>query len=658
MGVLAAETLNHVDKAMKTRMIESLSSAARLWAVPAMIALIILGGCGEDPDPPVATDISISPTSATLTAFGETATFTASVMDQYGDPFSATVSWSSGDADVFTVGSDGVVTAVGNGSDMVTASVGNLSASASVTVNAPVATEISISPESVTLTAVGETAMFTARVTDQNGEDFSTTVEWSSGASEVFTVDSDGVVTAVADGSAMVTAAAEGLSATASVIVDVNEPPFVRPGVRQGLTVAMGAGGGARPWQPASRFDDPDDDVLDLTYTAALSDSSVASVEILVDDSRIPWVVMVGTSPGTSELTVTATDPGGLSAHVSIILAVDDSGISPLSGIFIGNNRLQTPGPFTLLGGCTPPFINALHTTGIVFTLHGFKWQTRSDSEAEWSDIDGTAVMTGQMCTHEARTPGEYRMVADVSAVLGEGLETLRGVYGAGNTFVVEDNPGGANRAPEVGVTAPSSVALSAGGGPNLMIPAAHLIDPDFDDLEFSVAVSDTALVSAEVVTEGVRHSVVVATGLSEGAGTITVTATDPDGLSAEMVLAINVDDSGNTPYNTFSVSNGVIRLLGFGSTVCTPPFNGLIGVDGWVYTVHSSNWQTRSDSTAAWTDIDGTEMTDGRLCPYGTDEPGDYRLVYEATIVVSADVAPFRGQYASSNFFTVSGGN
>ena len=561
---------------MKKRAMESRSPVNRLWAVPVMIALSILGGCGEDPDPPVATEISISPARVTLTAFGETAQFTANVVDQYGDAFNATVNWSSGEPEVFSVDSDGVVTAVGNGTGTVTASTGNLSASASVIVDAPVATAISISPDSVRLTEIGESAMFTARVTDQHGEDFSATVSWSSGAPAVFTVDSDGVVTAVADGSAMVTASAEGLNASAPVTVDTNKPPFLRPGVRVGLTVAMGAGGGARPWQPADRFDDPDDDVLDLTYTVTLSDSSVATAGIVVDDLRIPWVVMAGTAPGMSELTVTATDPGGLSADVSIILAIDDSGLSPLSGLFVGNNRLQTPG-LTLLGGCTPPFINALHTTGAIFTIHGFKWQTRSDSEAEWSDIEGTEVMTGQMCTHEARTPGEYRMSMDVSTVLGQGLDPLRGAYSARNTFVVEDNPGGANRAPEVGVTAPPGIPLSAGGGPNLMIPAAHMTDPDFDNLEFSVAVSDTTLVSAEVVTEGVRHSVLVTTGLSEGTGTVTVTATDPEGLSADMVLPVNVDATGNTPYNTISVSNGVIRLLGFGSTVCTPPFNGLV---------------------------------------------------------------------------------
>ena len=49
---------------------------------------------------------------------------------------------------------------------------------------------------------------------------------------------------------------------------------------------------------------------------------------------------------------------------------------------------------------------------------------------------------------------------------------------------------------------------------------------------------------------------------------------------------------------------------------------------------------------------------TNGQLCPYETDSAGDYRPAYEATIVVSQDVTPFRGRYASFNFFTVEDGN
>ena len=644
---------------MKKRPNEFGGRAMRLWPVPVLITLVALAGCGEtEPDPPVAAAITVSPRSATLTSVGETATFTASVTDQYGDAFNATVNWSSGAPEVFTVDASGAVTAVTNGMGMVTASVGGLSDSASVTVAEPLrASAITISPTSATLTSIGETAAFMADVTDQFGDAYGATVAWSSSAAEVFTVDADGMVTAVANGMAGIVAAVEEVADTAVVTVDAGEPPRVRAGVREGLTVRMAAGGGDLPWQPTDRFEDPDDDVLDLTYTVGLSDSSVAKASVQVDDNGIPWVIMAGTAVGMTDLTVTATDPAGLSADVSIVLDVDDSGLSPLSGMRIGNNRLQMPG-LTLLDGCTPPFINTLHTTGSIVTINSSKWQTKSDSEAAWTDVEGTEVMTGQMCTHLARAPGEYRMATQITTLLGPGIDPLLGGYTAGNTFEVKENPTGENRAPELSATAPRRVALAVGGGPNLMVPAAHLSDPDFDELTFSVTSSDTTIISADIVTEGVKHSVVVLTGLAEGSGSVTVTATDPGGLSTDMLLTVDVDDSGNTPYNTISVANGVIRILGFGSTTCTPPIVNLRGVDGWVYTVHSSHWQTRSDSTAAWTSIEGTETTTGALCPHASETAGDYRLVYTATIIVSEEVEPFRGEYASSNIFTVSGGN
>ena len=152
----------------------------------------------------------------------------------------------------------------------------------------PVADAIAISPASVTLTSVGETAQFTASVTDQFGDPFPASVTWSSSDAEVFTVNAAGLVTAVADGSGTVTAAVEDLSATASVTVDINLPPMVREGVRTGLTVPMAARGGPLPWLAATRFEDPDNDVLDLTYTVEVGDSTVARAEVVVDSDCNP----------------------------------------------------------------------------------------------------------------------------------------------------------------------------------------------------------------------------------------------------------------------------------------------------------------------------------------------------------------------------------
>lgn len=623
----------------------------------AMIALIALAGCGEDPvppDPPEAAEVSISPASATLTFAGETVQFTADVTDQYGDAYDATVSWASSDTDVFTVNTTGLVTAVGDGTGMVTASVGNISDSASVTVDTLKATNISISPDSVMLTSAGETAQFSASVTDQNGDPFDAPVSWSSSDTDVFAVDVDGLVSAVADGSGTVTASVGELSASATVVVDINLPPVVKEGVRQGLTVPMAVDGGPLPWLAATRFEDPDDDVLDLTYTVELSDTSVAWAEVLIDSDRNPIVVMGGRAIGTSTLTTTATDPGGLSASVDINLAVTDSTYTPLAILRVANNRIEIPN-FSLTGDCSPEFEDAMSPAGFLVTINGSKWQTRADSTGAWSDVAGTELADGTLCTYTSSTAGEYRLAVDMTMSLDENLEPIEGWYRSGNAFVVVDDT--TNQAPVLRPTAQTSMQLSVGGGPGFVLPGAEFSDPNGDPLVYTVTGSDTTLFTTALHVDSLGRALMTATAVAVGSGMITITATDPGGLSAEMVMSVGVDDSGYTQAQTVGVSNGLLILSGFTLNVCTDPIIDLEGVDGGVYTVHSSHWQSRADSTAAWADIDGTQVTTGALCPYETDEPGDYRLVYVVTTVLIEGLPEVNGNYSSRNFFTVASG-
>ncbi len=105
--------------------------------LPALIALAFPGCANEDaimqiePSRPVA--VTVTPSSATLSSLGETATFRAQITDQNGVSFPGVVTWSSSDPDVFSV-SSGVVTAVANGSGTLTASYENLTGTASVMV--------------------------------------------------------------------------------------------------------------------------------------------------------------------------------------------------------------------------------------------------------------------------------------------------------------------------------------------------------------------------------------------------------------------------------------------------------------------------------------------------------------------------------------------
>lgn len=157
--------------------------------------------------------VSLNKTETTIEE-GSTETLTATVLPANADD--PTVTWSTSDAAIATV-KDGVVTAIAEGTAVITAKAGNKSASCTVTVP-----HVWVPVESVTLNktettiAVGNSETLTATVLPANADD--PTVTWSSSDEAVATV-KDGVVTAIAEGTAVITAKAEEKSATCTVTV-------------------------------------------------------------------------------------------------------------------------------------------------------------------------------------------------------------------------------------------------------------------------------------------------------------------------------------------------------------------------------------------------------------------------------------------------------
>jgi len=107
---------------------------------------LLLWSCGGDSSPtastptptPVATSITLSPTSVSLASLGATFPLSATVTDQNGATMaSAWVTWATSDASVATVSSTGLVTAVANGTETITATSGSARDTASVTVAIP-----------------------------------------------------------------------------------------------------------------------------------------------------------------------------------------------------------------------------------------------------------------------------------------------------------------------------------------------------------------------------------------------------------------------------------------------------------------------------------------------------------------------------------------
>ncbi len=193
----------------------------------AVLASLALGwACGGDsataPEPARPTTVTVSPATRELTALGTTVQLSAEVRDQNARVMAgATVTWMSGANSVATVNASGLVTVAGNGTATITASVGSASGSAVVTVMQSVAS-VEVSPSAETI-ELGSTLQLTAEAFDESGHAVAEVeFAWETSDAAVATVDAGGLVTAVAEGVATITASAG--EASGSAVVPVMQP--------------------------------------------------------------------------------------------------------------------------------------------------------------------------------------------------------------------------------------------------------------------------------------------------------------------------------------------------------------------------------------------------------------------------------------------------
>ena len=293
------------------RHVGSLSGFSALLA--ALVAVVM--ACGDDPmtpatpDPPVPTKVAISPASAAFRSIGDTARMIVTVSDQYGQAMGDVgVVWNSSDTAVAAV-TEGLVTAVGNGSATLTATAGSATASAEVAVEQSVA-EVAVAPATHTLVAFGDTARFVAEARDGNGHAVTgAEFVWSVNDESIVTVDTGGLVTAAANGSAQVTATSGSQTASAEVTVEqqvaeVSVTPPPRSLEAFGDTVSLSAGA----------VDANGHEVAEAAFTWMSDDPLVAVVDraglvTAVGNGTAEIAAAVGAVSGTVALTV-AQQPG------------------------------------------------------------------------------------------------------------------------------------------------------------------------------------------------------------------------------------------------------------------------------------------------------------------------------------------------------------
>ncbi|MDE0396053.1 MAG: Ig-like domain-containing protein [Gammaproteobacteria bacterium] len=168
--------------------------------------------------------VKVSPSAETI-GLGGTLQLMAEGFNESGHAVAdAEFSWESSNAAVATVDASGLVTGITEGVAVITASSGGTSGAATITVvnvTGRVASVV-VAPREATITALGDTLRLAALAFDENGQAVAGAVfSWMSGDRSVATVDERGLVTAVAEGMATITANVDASSGSAEITVRV-----------------------------------------------------------------------------------------------------------------------------------------------------------------------------------------------------------------------------------------------------------------------------------------------------------------------------------------------------------------------------------------------------------------------------------------------------
>ncbi|WP_420448608.1 hypothetical protein [Candidatus Palauibacter sp.] len=343
----------------------------------------------------------------------------------------------------------------------------------------------------------------------------------------------------VAQGSATITVMAsdpDRLTVSQSfqtVVEAANLPPVVVTAIP---TQQMRAGQ-AETVQMGPYFRDPDGDALSFTASSDRERVVVASVS----GSRL---VLVAEGAGTAMVTVMAADPAALTATQSVRVTVRPPN--------------QAPEPRGTIAALS---LSVKDT--VILTVSSYFRDPDGDELSYSATSDDEQVATVTVSGSTATLVG----VAEGTATLSVAAADPDGFAATQNTRVTVADP---NVAPRP-IGAIPAQNLPAGDTATLVL-SSYFGDANADELSFTASVSDK-----NVATATVTGSLLTLVGVRAGSTTLTVTAADPEGLTATQRanLTVEVVSGGfrddfdsvssladwNIVQASASVSDGVLRL-------------------------------------------------------------------------------------------------
>ena len=287
--------------------------------------------------------------------------------------------------------------------------------------------------------------------------------------------------------------------------------------------------GGSAAVEVSSNFTDPDGDVL--TYSA-LSSDPLTALATTVNST----VNVTGNRAGSATIVVAAADPDGLTATQAFAVSVEEE-TTPLPDLVVESpsvdvtDSIEAGGRFTLGASVRNGGPGAAAATTLRYYRSADATITTSDTEVGSDAVSGLGASessTETITLNAPVAPGTYYLGACVDAV-GNESNVANNCSGAAVLRVWRPNrpPQPVGRIANGTVTVGNSISLDV---------ASNFTDPDGDDLRYSVGSSAPDRARAT----NVGSSVTVA-GVAQGSATITVTARDPEGLTATQAFDVAV---------------------------------------------------------------------------------------------------------------------
>ena len=187
----------------------------RKYIIPLALAIIFAISCERTPAEVAVSGVSIDQTSVEMTV-GEKKQMSATISP--AEATDQTITWSSSNKSVATISTQGLVTAIAEGTTTIKARAGGKTSACIVTVRKEIIAVTSITLDKSSLALVkGESETLVATVNPSNATH--TKVSWTSSNPGVATVDSEGKVNAIANGNATITAQVDDIKASCPVTV-------------------------------------------------------------------------------------------------------------------------------------------------------------------------------------------------------------------------------------------------------------------------------------------------------------------------------------------------------------------------------------------------------------------------------------------------------